>query len=188
MARKYVLGRVVPAGVLAAAAVVVGVAPARQAHADTDTASVTANVVVGTGITIVGVTPASFTLTGVPGQVVNTDATAGVVATVYTNVAAGYTLAVGPATAGDDTLDPAGASPNTIPITALTVKGALGSTPGAGPYAPLLVNPGLVTVYTSPGASAAAGDAVRTDFQITIPAVAPDTYTATLSYVATTAP
>jgi hypothetical protein len=185
MAGKYVLGRVVPAGVLAAAAVVGGLAPAREARADTDTAAVTANVVVGTGITITGVTPATFTLTGFPGQTVNTETAGWVVATVYTN-AAGYTLTVGPATTADNVLTQNPPIADTIPIALLNVKGP-GPTPPSG-YVPLVANPGSVPVYTKVGPSAAAGDAVRTDFQITIPAVTPGTYIATLNYVATTTP
>lgn len=189
MAGKYVLGRVVPAGVLAAVAVVGGIAPARQARADDDTASVTATVVVSTGITITGVTPASFTLTGVPGQVVNTEGVGGVVATIYTNSATGYTLTVGPASAIDDVLTPTPTTPNTIPITALNVKAGLAPAVPTATYQPLTLfaQPPLL-VYTGPGASATAGDAVRTDFQITIPVVAPGTYVATLNYVATTTP
>lgn len=140
-----------------------------------DTQSTTAQVVVGSAITLTGL-PASFTLTGNPGETVTT--TTPVTVVVATNNFEGYGLSIEPQSAA---LEPATAgNTDTIPI------GDLGVRAGAtGNFSPLTFG-SPVDVYTQATPSAEAGDTLSTEYQITIPFVRPDTYTAVLDYVATT--
>jgi hypothetical protein len=158
------------------AAVTVGAVTAAPASADTDTGSTTVNVEVGGVITLADLTE-SFTLSGNPGATVTTGATP-VTMTVTTNNAAGYTVTVEPALA---TLG--GAIPgntDTIATSLLKVRPS-----GVGTFTALGVG-APVTVGGKTAPSAEAGDTVSNDYQITIPFVAPDTYSGTLNYIATT--
>jgi len=164
------------AGVAMAAALLSafgGVASA--APGDTSTGSTTAHVGVESGITMTGLT-ASFTLTGAPGATI-TGADA-VTFNVETNNVAGYAVTVQPAASQ---MTPAlGGNADFIPIAALTVREG-----GTGTYTPLDdVNP--VTVHSQNSRSVNGGDVLTNDFQIRIPVVNVDTYSATLNYVATT--
>ena len=147
------------------------------AQADTDTDTTIANVEVGLGITLTDLTP-TFTLSGLPGATV-TDANA-VTMRVTTNNFAGYTVTVQPASVN---LTPSiGANTDVIPMTLLEVSGPV----QAGAYVPLdPANP--VEVARKTTRSADEGDVITNGYQIDpIPFVRPDTYSGTLTYVATT--
>jgi len=142
----------------------------------TSTETTTANVIVGSSITLTGLV-SSFSLTGNPGVTVSTT-TPAVTMTVTTNNNEGYAVTVQPQTA---TMNPATVgNTNSIPIGDLTVREA-----GTIPYSPLTFGT-PVQVHTQSTPSAEAGDTITNDFQITIPFVIPDTYSAVLDYVATT--
>jgi hypothetical protein len=134
----------------------------------------TANVGVTSGITMTGLTP-SFTLTGAPGATIT--GLGAVTFNVETNNPSGYAVTVVSATA---TMLPAlPATTDNIPIGALTVR-----TSGSGTYVPMSAGT-AVQVHTQPGRSLDGGDSLSNDYQIRIPVVAVDTYSATLNYVAT---
>lgn len=167
-------GLVVTAGV----ATVVGVMAtgASAVPGQTATQSTTANVVVGSSITLTGLVE-SFALTGNPGETV-TNAVPPVTFTVATNNNEGYAVTVEPQTA---TLNPATpGNTSTIPIGNLQVREA-----GTTAFTPLTFGT-PVQVHTQATPSAEAGDTLTNDYQITIPFVIPDTYSAVLDYVATT--
>jgi hypothetical protein len=132
-----------------------------------------ANVGVDSGITMTGLTP-SFLLTGTPGQTVT--GLNKVTFNVETNNPTGYAVTVQSRTAT------MAASTTTnldnIPIAALTVRESNTSV-----FTPL--STGTVTVHTQALRSANGGDALSNDFQIRIPVVNVDTYSATLDYLAT---
>ncbi|CUU59676.1 hypothetical protein Ga0074812_13056 [Parafrankia irregularis] len=160
------------------AAMVVGTTSIETSAAPGQTSppqSTTAQVVVGSAITLTGL-PASFALSGNPGDTVAT--TTPVTMTVLTNNFEGYTVSVSPQTA---TLNPpAPTNTDTIPISSLQVRPT-----GSGAFTPLAFGtPVVVESHASP--SAELGDSVSHDYQITIPFVRPDTYSAVLDYVATT--
>ncbi len=140
-----------------------------------DTDDTQANVVVQSAISLTALTP-SFTLTGLPGGTVSQD---GIVTyTVETNNLAGYAVTVQSRTA---TLAPTAAgNPDSIPISALSVRET-----GTTPFTPLS-DTAPVTVHSQATRSATGGDALSNDYQVVIPFVNEDTYTATLDYVATT--
>jgi hypothetical protein len=147
---------------------------AGSAFAQSSSGSTTANVAVQSGIALTGLT-SSFTLTGAPGTTA-TDAGA-VGFNVETNDVAGYAVTVQSAAS---TLAPqAVGNTDTIPISALTVRQS-----GGGSYQPLS-NVAPVLVHSQSGRSANGGDNLSNDYQITVPVVNADTYTATLNYVAT---
>jgi hypothetical protein len=167
------LAALMVAGGLTAGALSVGAPPA---SADTDTDTTTANVSVSSLITLTDLT-GSFTLTGAPGDTVTTSSP--VTMTVKTNNFAGYSVTVEPA---GTTMDPAIAgNTDTIPTTSLLVRGPSqsGSFTALTPGTPL-------EVRRKTSASAEAGDSVSNDYRMTIPFVRPDTYSATLNYVAST--
>lgn len=177
MTRRSSRQKWVPRGLLLAAGVAVALgvaAPAGAVPGQQDTASTQANVVIDSAITLTDLTP-SFTLTGIPGDT----PTADVSMVVRTNNAAGYAVAVQPQT---PTLNPTQpTTTDTIPIESLQVRG---SDP-AGAFIPLTYGaPTAVTV--KPTASVEAGDPLTNTYRITIPFVQPDTYSATLDYIAIT--
>ena len=148
------------------------------AFADTDpvaaTESTDASVVVTEGITLDAV--GDFSLTGLPGQTVTT----AVPYRVTTNAEAGYTVTV---EAQAEFLEADPATDEDIEIDDLTVNTTAtplvyASVPGAAANAPR-------TLHTQEDRSAANGDALTNNYRILIPAVAADTYTVTLDYVAT---
>jgi hypothetical protein len=147
---------------------------AGNAFAATGNGSTDANVAVGSALTLTGLTP-SFQLSGIPGS---TQTGLGAVTfNVATNNIAGYAVTVQSAAT---TMVGTGTNTETIPIGALTVRET-----GATTYNPLSATT-PVTVHTQGTHSLAAGDALSNDFQVAIPFVNSDTYSATLNYVATT--
>ncbi|MEP7091775.1 MAG: hypothetical protein ABI776_16870 [Nocardioidaceae bacterium] len=156
---------------LAAAVVGLSTAPASAAPDGTTTA----NAVVTSGITLTALTP-SFTLTGTPGATVQSGA---VTYNVETNNFAGYSVTVSTLAA---TMLPGNTTTNTdtIPIGDLTVR-ETGTTPYTG-----ISNVTPVTVHSQPGRSVNTGDPLSTEYQMRIPTVNVDTYSATLTYLAAT--
>lgn len=163
------LGVAAAAGLLAVASQL----PAAAAPGDTSTDTTVANVEVTSSITLSNLTP-SFTLTGLPGDTVTGEDA--VSYTVTTNNVGGYTVTV---QADSDTLDPAGTSTDTIPIENLRVRAA-----DSGAFT-ALDDTNAVTLRDQGTRSAADGDDYSDDYQVQIPFVASDTYSATLTYVAT---
>jgi hypothetical protein len=166
-----------------AAAMFIGIAgvPAFAAPGISDSGTAEANVEVESAISLT-MDKAAFTLTGVPATTQSENGA--VTYNVETNNAIGYSVTVQAATA---TMAGTGTNADTIPSTALTVR-KTGTTPftalsyvgqtGAGSAA--------VPVHSQATRSAAGGDDLSTDYEILIPFVNEDTYTATLNYVATT--
>ena len=168
-----------------AAAMFVGIAgvPAFAAPGITDDGTAQANVVVQSAISLTMIDNV-FTLTGVPGSTQSEDGA--VTYNVETNNALGYSVTVQAATAtmvGTVTVG----NGDTIPSTALTVRKT-----GTTPFTPLSyvgqtgAGSAAVPVHSQATRSADGGDDLSTDYQILIPFVNEDTYTATLNYVATT--
>lgn len=152
--------------------------PAGAVPGETDTGSTTANVDIATAITLTNLT-AAFTLSGIPGDVATTGASP-VSMRVTTNNAEGYSVTVQPAAA---TL--VGALPGNTDTIAATALQVSGPKQGAGVFAPLTVATATeVTNKITP--SVVAGDVQTNAYRMTIPAIAPDTYSVTLNYVATT--
>jgi large repetitive protein len=153
-------------------------APAAGAGDPSSSGTTQANVDVASVIALTSLTP-SFDLTGLPGDTITGDDA--VTMDVLTNNATGYNVTV-------ESLDASlfGPAAATIPIADLTVDddAAAGGTTG---YLPLS-DTAPVTVFTSPSPSSLTGDVVSNNYQITIPAVTTGTYSATLSYVASTNP
>ncbi|MDP9074231.1 MAG: hypothetical protein M3N98_08680 [Actinomycetota bacterium] len=145
------------------------------AFADSSGQSTTANVGVSSGITMTALT-SSFLLNGAPGAVVTLPNA--VSYNVETNNVAGYAVtvqSVGPTMVGT------GSNVDAIPIAALTARDGGTSIGYAG-----LSNSAGTNVHNQSVRSANGGDILHTDYQIRIPVVNADTYTATLNYVATT--
>lgn len=159
-------------GIAATVALVAGGTLA--ANADTDTGSTEGHVEVSTAIALTGLT-SDFTLTGIPGGVV-TEAGA-VEFTVTTNNLAGYSVTVQSATATlvADTVG----NTDSIPIGNLSVS-EVGTT-----FTPLSSTVPFV-VHTQSTRSAEGGDDLSNDYEVDIPFVNTDTYSATLNYIATT--
>jgi hypothetical protein len=158
---------------LALAATLFG-AMGAPAGAISDAGTTTANVGVESGITLTGLT-ASFTLSGTPGATVTGD---GVVEfNVETNNVAGYAVTV--QSQSEAMVPTLPGNTDTIPIAALTVR------EGSDDYQDVSeADP--VTVHTQDGRSLDGGDSLSNDYQIRVPVVNADTYSATLDYVATT--
>jgi len=135
--------------------------------------STDANVGVDSGITMTGLTP-SFLLSGTPGQTVT--GLNKVTFNVETNNPTGYAVTVQSRTS--TMAASATTNADTIPIAALTVRESNTSV-----FTPL--STGTVTVHTQALRSANGGDELSNDFQIRIPVVNVDTYSATLDYLAT---
>jgi len=144
-------------------------APGPSSSSDTTVA----NVEVTTSIDLTGLTD-HFTLTGIPGATVTNDGA--VTMNVKTNSFGGYAVTVQSAT---DSLLPADSVANvdSIPIDALLVHGTTGT------YTPLS-DTAPFTVHTQATRSAELGDTITNGYQVVIPFVNEDTYTATLNYVA----
>ncbi len=153
----------------ATAAAFVGAASLSASAAPGDeVAGVTANVAVNSAL-ILTMDP-SFTITGDPG-----DTVAGSVdGNVLTNDPGGYTVSV--ATTATN-LVPAGQNnADLIPIDALEVRDSTTAFQSVGTAS--------VETNTKGTRSGANGDNFTDDYQITIPNVAADTYSATLNYTA----
>jgi len=140
----------------------------------TSSGTTTANAVVESGITLTGLT-SSFTLTGTPGQTVTS---AGAVAyNVETNSTTGYGVTV---EANTPNMTPAiPGNTDVIPVSVLTVKET-----SAGSYQALssTLPDG---VHQQDLRSANGGDNLSTDFRMRMPVVNADTYSADLTYTAT---
>ncbi len=135
---------------------------------------VTASVVVVDSIALRNLTE-SFTITGAPGTTQTADTA--VTMNVLTNNAEGYSVTVEGAT---DTLVPTPANGDTIPVTDLQING--------GDLADWTSVPGVtgtpLAVAGETVRSGATGDNITTNFRMTIPNVAADTYTGVLNFVA----
>jgi hypothetical protein len=147
---------------------------AASASADSASSSTQAHVAVSSGIALTGLT-SGFTVDGAPGT--TDSAPAAVSFNVETNNVLGYAVTVQSTGA---TMLGTGVNADTIPISALTVRQT-----GAGAYQPLS-NTAAKTVASKSTRSANGGDNLSSDFQIRVPVVNADTYTATLNYVAST--
>lgn len=174
-------GRTLLRGIVAAAAMTLlaaGMAgPASAAPGDDSADTTEANVEVTGAIALLGLTP-SFTLVGLPGSTVTGGGD--VTMTVVTNNLGGYVVTVQSA---DAALAPtAPTNTDSIPISALGVRE---STAGDTNAFTSLSNTGAVTVHSQAVRSAQTGDAISNDYEVDIPFVVEDTYTATLNYVAT---
>lgn len=165
-------------GSLVAAASVVLLAFPALAQADpgvTSGGSTTANVDVASAITLTSLTE-SFTLSGIPAEIVTTGATP-VTMTVWTNNTQGYTVTVQAATGSL-----VGAIPgntDVIPIADLQVTNSVGDLTDMSAATP-------VTVNAKTGPSLETGDNLSNGYSMTIPFVAQDTYSGTLNYIAAT--
>jgi len=159
-------------GVAVAGTLISAMAGVAGASPPLNTGSTTANVGVESGITMTGLT-SSFTLTGTPGATVSS--VGAVTFNVETNNVAGYVVTVESESA---TMDPVtGGNLDTIPIGDLTVRET-----GTSTYTALS---GPISVHSQSARSLNGGDDLSNDFQIRVPVVNTDTYTATLDYVAT---
>lgn len=161
--------------VLTAAAIGMGGGVASAEPGVTDTGTTTANVQVDTTITLTALTPA-FTLVGVTGSTVT--GLSAVTMNVETNNFAGYTVTVQSLTATMTGANQANA--DSVPIGALSVRES-----GTTPFTPMS-SEAPVLVHSQSIRSAEGGDALANDYQIVVPFVNEDTYTATLNYIATT--
>jgi hypothetical protein len=151
---------------------------AGSASAGSSVDSTTANVGVNSSIAVTGLTP-SFTLNGAPGATVTR--VGAVTFKVETNNLAGYMVSVQPTTLSltPPVHDPVNA--DSIPITALSVRET-----GTSGYVPFSTTSTERRVHVQPTRSLPGGDTLSTDYEIAIPFVNQDTYSATLNYVATT--
>jgi large repetitive protein len=159
----------------AAATIVIGLAGAAQPSTEPDGGTTGAAVEVTSAITLTGL-GGEFFLTGMPGATVSDRAA--VRMNVETNNVAGYLVTV---QSGTPTMLPATTgNTDTVPIGSLSVRGS-----GTDFLTPLSATD-PVTVHSKPDPSAAGGDDLSDDYQVVIPFVSDDFYTATLDYVATT--
>lgn len=167
------------AGVAGALLVVVGLVLATSgggaALAANSNGSTTANVAVASSITLSGLT-SSFTLSGPPNT--TQSANGAVTMKVTTNNNTGYTVTVQGASA--TMVGQAAGNTDTIPISNLAVR-ETGTTAWTA-----LSSSSAATVHSQNGRSVSSGDTISNDYQITIPFVNSDTYSATLNYVAAT--
>ncbi|MEV5968233.1 hypothetical protein AB0L70_41085 [Kribbella sp. NPDC051952] len=172
-------GRACRRGLLGAAAVIAlaggGAGVAAAAPGAESPGTTQANVAVSSAIALTGLTP-SFTLTGVPGATVT--GLGAVTMKVTTNNLAGYAVTVQSASATMDAA--ASGNADSVPIGALSVRETATTTFGA------LSSTAAQTVHTQSTRSAEGGDSLSNDYQVVIPFVNEDTYTATLNYIATT--
>lgn len=137
----------------------------------------TANAAVASSITLSGLT-AAFTLSGAPGSTPSTNSA--VTMNVTTNNRTGYNVTVQSAAA--TMAATAVGNTDSIPIANLKVRET------GQPTFTSLSSSTANTVHSQATKSAAAGDTVNNDYQIAIPFVNSDTYTATLNYTASTNP
>lgn len=174
--RVVTRGLLVGTAVMALVGTMAGTAAA--APGDTSTDTTIANVQVAGAIVLSGLTP-DFTLVGLPGATVGSNAA--VTMNVSTNNAAGYSVTV---QAGTATMTPATVgNPDSIPIGDLHVRESAAGTPGAFTQ---ISNTAPVIVHTQAVRSALGGDTISNDYEVVIPFVNTDTYSATLTYIATT--
>jgi hypothetical protein len=173
---KHVLG-----GLLATAAVTALISssafPAFAAPGDESTDTVVANIGISSAIALTGLTP-SFTINAPINA--TTEAQDAVSYNVNTNNAGGYNVTVSSRSATLAPDNAATGNTDSIPIEDLKVRvGNVTSTT----YLPVTETP--VEISNKASRSAAAGDAITNDYEITVGFVADGTYSATLDYVAT---
>ena len=170
LVRRGVVASATTAALVGAMSGIASAAPGDTSSGDTE-----ANVAVASAIVLSGLTP-SFTLTGVPGATVTGPGV--VTMNVSTNNLAGYAVTVESATPSMA----AGTSTNTdsVPIGALSVRES-----GSPAFTPLS-DTSPVTVHSQPTRSESVGTTINNDFQVVIPFVNNDTYSATLNYIVTT--
>ncbi|MGI3785683.1 MAG: hypothetical protein ACRYG2_33475 [Janthinobacterium lividum] len=137
-----------------------------------DPGCVTSTSIAARSITLSDATP-SFTLTGLPGSTVEQEGAVGM--KVTTNSPGGYAVTVDARTG---TLVGTRRSSDTFPIGQLSVRGT-----APNPFVRMSTTP--VTVHTSTGPTSPDGDVIRNDYEVEIPDVASDTYSADLEYVVT---
>lgn len=169
----------------AAVGVLLGLGPAAPAWADSDTDSVTANVEVESGVTILDLSD-SFTLRGLPGSVQTTSVAPNspdVVLTAVTNNPTGYNVVISPN-------PPVGAEtePNlhatgggVIPFRLLEVAPVTAGVVGA--YQAVLPN---TTVHTQATPAGVTGDVLTNRYRMRIPNVAEGLYTGVITYTVST--
>jgi hypothetical protein len=157
---------------LAVAGIGIAALASTPAYAAT-TGSTTANVGVGSSITLSGLT-AAFTLSGAPAT--TQTGLSAVTMNAKSNNRTGYNVTVQAAAA---TLTGATVgNTDTIAVSALTVR----NTTTGGAYTPLS-NTAAATVANTTAKSAGGGDTVNNDYQMVIPWVNADTYSVTLNYI-----
>jgi hypothetical protein len=162
-----------------AAALAVGMAGTASAQPVSDGESTDANVEVASSLVLSALTP-SFTLSGMPGS--TPEELGAVTFNVETNNTAGYAVTVQSQTA---LMAGTGGNTETVAIGALSVKESAGAVNATNATYKALTT-GAQQVHTQATKSADGGDALSNDYQVVIPFVNSDTYTATLDYVATT--
>lgn len=168
--RLVLRGAASAAAVAALAVVMSGTASAQPVEDDT-----VGNVEVSSSIALTFLSE-DFWLTGVPGATVLGDGA--VSFNVQTNNLAGYSVTVQSETA---TMTPAAVgNTDAIPISALSVRDG-----DATVFTPVS-STAPTTVHTQATRSADGGDALVNDYQVVIPFVNADTYSATLNYIAAT--
>lgn len=167
--------RVVGVAGTVAGLVMAGTVAASAATGDTSTDTTVAKVQVTTAIALTGLTP-EFTLVGLPGATVTGNGE--VTMNVATNNLAGYSVTVQSRTS--TLVATAPGNLDSIPIGALSVR----ETNVTGFTAMSELVP--ATVHSQTTRSAQGGDTISNDYQVVIPFVNEDTYTATLDYIATT--
>lgn len=159
---------------LAGAALAGGSALSASAASSSSVPGVTAQVQVNSMISLTGVS-SGFTLAGNPSTTATT--LSAVLMNVKTNSRTGYNVTVQPGSAA--MVGAVVGNTDTIPITDLTTRET-----GAATYNALTLTP--LTVHSQATRSGAGGDALSEDFQMVVPFVSADTYTATLNYTANT--
>lgn len=147
---------------------------ATAAPGDTATGSTDASVTVTSAIALTGLTPA-FNLEGLPGTTMTGLGEVGY--TVTTNNTGGYSVTV--QSAAPVLAAGTGGNADSIPISTLGVRES-----GSTDFTPLS-DTTPVLVHTQDTRSSVDGDTQSDDFELTVPFVNEDTYTATLNYVAT---
>ncbi len=174
-------GRMVLRGLVGATAITaLAVGMAGTASAATDTDPTNAHVEVSSSL-VLSALSSDFTLTGIPGATV--EGLGKVVFNVETNNSAGYAVTVQSRTA---VLAGTSGNLDTIPIEALSVKESAGAVNTTNADYKAVSDATAKQVHTQDTKSASGGDALSNDYQVVIPFVNSDTYTATLDYVATT--
>jgi hypothetical protein len=184
--RRRHTARLVQRGLLAAAvAAAFTGALAGSASANPPNDTTVAEVNVSTGITITGLTP-SFTLSGAPGEVVNTG-NAPVIYNISSNDPAGYRVTVTAAAPVMTSVSGVPPATHTFPIQDLTVRDGSTSAFDPSTFQPMTDARSGVVVHSQSVPSDRLGDDLSTDFQIRIPTVPLGLYQATLNYLATVA-
>jgi hypothetical protein len=169
----------------AAGGVLLSLGMAVPARADSDTGTVTANVEVESGITILDLDD-SFTLRGLPGQLQETNTppnSADISLTVVTNNPTGYNVVINPNPPVLPETEPALHGPGGafIPFRLLEVAPVTAGV--AGPYQAVLPN---TVVHTQATPAGVAGDILKNRYRMRIPNVAQGLYTGTITYTVST--